>query len=645
MMKNATTTLSRLLVILAWLIAPVAGAGAVEGRSAASQQAVAGQAWLLKKGTLGMCADSDWMPIERITPQGHHQGMADIKVAGQLNEKWDMSVATCNDEPMLAQMARLAIDSVPQAERQRVTNRWFPVRVEQGFDVALMWKLGGAVALLLLGFMVWNRKLAKLNKRLDLAQRQLVQSLATVQSILDTSPVGISLLDGQLRHTHINKTYCENAGVASDTLLGRSIRKFFPGADEFGIFIAKIAKALATGKVYSEEQPLQQPDGTVKWVLIQINAVDPQDFSQGFVAALEDISGRKQFEQEILKTNQTLQTTLEDLRATQAQLIQAEKMMSLGQLVASVAHEINSPIGAVKSCGQSIEVAFSEIRLKLPQLYQMLDHATLDLFWRFVGHNRVGDEAVSTREIRSIVHTTTQTLVAAGISDARARATVVVQLNAQTDLDDYLPLLRHPEAESIFAMAQNFAVITNGALAIGVAVARVNKIVSTLKSFSPTGSRGGLTGINVEEGIKAVLSIYGSQIAQQAELVCEFEPIAPIYGQAGELNQLWTHLILNALQAMPQKGTLTVGLREMGNEIEVSVSDTGCGIPEALRERIFEPFFTTRAAGEGAGLGLDIARKIVEKHRGRIEVQSEVGAGSTFLVYLPKDRRRRDDLV
>jgi two-component system, NtrC family, sensor kinase len=111
--------------------------------------------------------------------------------------------------------------------------------------------------------------------------------------------------------------------------------------------------------------------------------------------------------------------------------------------------------------------------------------------------------------------------------------------------------------------------------------------------------------------------------------------VPPVTCLPDELNQVWTNLVHNALQAMDHKGTLTLGLRREGDEVAVSVGDSGCGIPEEIRARIFEPFFTTKPAGEGTGLGLDIVRKIVEKHRGRIEVESEVGRGSTFTVRLP----------
>jgi hypothetical protein len=109
-----------------------------------------------------------------------------------------------------------------------------------------------------------------------------------------------------------------------------------------------------------------------------------------------------------------------------------------------------------------------------------------------------------------------------------------------------------------------------------------------------------------------------------------WRPIAMMSGWSG---RGW--FMLNALQAMNHVGTLTVSLCQQGNEARVSIGDSGCGIPEAIRGKIFDVFFTTKPAGVGSGLGLDIVKKIIEKHQGRIELQSEVGIGTTFTVILP----------
>jgi len=139
----------------------------------------------------------------------------------------------------------------------------------------------------------------------------------------------------------------------------------------------------------------------------------------------------------------------------------------------------------------------------------------------------------------------------------------------------------------------------------------------------------------LREGVETVLTIYQNQIKQGVELVRQYEELPAVHCLPDEINQVWTNLIHNALQAMDRKGTLTVSLRQEGGNALVTIGDTGCGIPEDVREKIFDAFFTTKPAGEGTGLGLDIVRKIVDKHGGRISVDSEVGQGSRFTVSLP----------
>jgi signal transduction histidine kinase len=166
-------------------------------------------------------------------------------------------------------------------------------------------------------------------------------------------------------------------------------------------------------------------------------------------------------------------------------------------------------------------------------------------------------------------------------------------------------------------------------------VDRVAKIIFALKSFSRFGGVQVWTAADLAEGLETVLTIYQNQIKHGTELVRRYEDLPRVRCLPDELNQVWTNLVHNALQAMDHKGTLTVGLRREGSDVLVSVSDTGCGIPEDIRARIFDAFFTTKPAGEGTGLGLDIVRKIIDKHHGRIDVESEVGVGSTFTVRLP----------
>jgi signal transduction histidine kinase len=321
------------------------------------------------------------------------------------------------------------------------------------------------------------------------------------------------------------------------------------------------------------------------------------------------------------------------LHQAQGQLVQQEKMASLGQLVANVAHELNSPFGAVKSSGQMIATSLNETIHQFPKLILMLNATERELFIRLVSHRQAG--ILTSRERRTLILDLEEKLTHAGIAQARPKAEVLVALLAHAAYEAYLPLLRHPACDIILKTASVIGDINNGASIISNAVDRAAKIVTTLNSFAHTDVGGVMGETDLQEGIETILDIYRNQIMQNTELVCEFEKTAPFNGQPQELNQIWTHLIHNALQAMDYKGRLTVGLKQTLDEVVVSITDTGHGIPDEIKDRIFEPFFTTRPLGEGGGLGLSIAQKIVTKYLGRIEVRTVLGAGTTFSVHFP----------
>jgi signal transduction histidine kinase len=326
---------------------------------------------------------------------------------------------------------------------------------------------------------------------------------------------------------------------------------------------------------------------------------------------------------------------LQDLHQAEAHLVHSEKMAALGQLIAGVAHEINTPIGAIKSSGRNISEALDSALLELPGLLQELDETHRVHFSTMLERAGARTAMMTTREERSVVRDVTARLEALGVDQARHRAGLLVQLQAHADLDAMLPLLRHAAVDRILDTAHGIATITTNTDNINTAVDRVAKIIFALKSFSRFGGVQVWTESDLREGLETVLTIYQNQIKHGIELVREFEDVPPVRCLPDEINQVWTNLVHNALQAMDHKGTLTLGLRRDGEDVLVSVTDSGCGMTPEVRERIFDAFFTTKPAGEGTGLGLDIVRKIIEKHGGRILVDSEVGMGSTFTVSLP----------
>ncbi len=330
-----------------------------------------------------------------------------------------------------------------------------------------------------------------------------------------------------------------------------------------------------------------------------------------------------------------LKTTLYQLRATQNQLIQAEKLASLGQLVANIAHEINTPISAVKSSGKHIRSAIDHALQWLPQLFKILNEEDQRHFAALLQHARTHMGEYSTREERAIRRDLRAQLVAAGIEGADHKAGILVRLHAQSVWAEYLPLLRHPECVFVLHTADNIASLISSSRNINLAAERVSEVVVALKSLARDASLDDVLATDVAKQLDVALQGYQSLLGEGVVLVREIEPIAQLDAVPEDVTQLWSNLIRNALQAMDYKGCLTLGLRRCGDEAVLVVGDTGVGIAKEIQGSIFDAFFSTRAAGEGRGLGLYIVQKIVEKQGGRIEFQTGMGVGTTFTVYLP----------
>ena len=334
------------------------------------------------------------------------------------------------------------------------------------------------------------------------------------------------------------------------------------------------------------------------------------------------------------EAQQQTSQAIEDLKAAQAQLVQSEKMASLGLLVSNVAHEINTPIGAVKSSGAIIADSLHGTLGQLPRLFELLDSANSALFMQLIGQTKLNTAALSTREERVLTKQVTAQLEQEGVEGAVRKARLIMKFRAHASALSYLPLLNHPESDYVLSVAAGIADIISSAGNINSAVDRVSRIVFSLKALSGSERTGAFCRIHLNQSIEKVVAAYQGQM-QDVDVVRRYQDMEPLMCDPDEMAQVWTHLILNALQAMNHRGTLMIGLRCINNHAEIKVADFGCGIPEDNLSRIFDAFYTTRTSGEGSGMGLAIVKKIVEKHRGTIDVKTGVGQGTTFTVLLP----------
>jgi signal transduction histidine kinase len=336
--------------------------------------------------------------------------------------------------------------------------------------------------------------------------------------------------------------------------------------------------------------------------------------------------------------NEDLTQTLNQLTAAQAQLIQAEKMAALGQLVANVAHEINTPLGAIHSSAEAIN-HFSQNLEQLTQILHEIEPEQWQIFFMLL-HRSLESIPVlsrlSTREKRQFKRQLSQQLTAHGVTEVDMIADTLVDIGIYDHVEPFLELLSQPNSRILLDVIYQLTSLQKSTRTILTATDRAAHIVLALKRYVYHNTSGRKTEADVVEGIETALTLHLNQLKRGVDVIRQYADSPSILGFPDELNQLWTNLLSNALHSMDYRGTITIAVHQTKAEVRVDITDTGKGILPELQARIFEPFFTTKPTGEGSGLGLSIVQQIVERHNGRIEVVSQPGQ-TTFSVFLPRE--------
>jgi signal transduction histidine kinase len=343
------------------------------------------------------------------------------------------------------------------------------------------------------------------------------------------------------------------------------------GIEDLGIALPPPHEPTPPGK---SEHHVRRRNGEAFWVETGLSRVMIGG-KEHLLAVISDISERKQMQDAATAHVQALTALYRKLESANAQLLQSEKLASIGQLAAGVAHEINNPVGFVLSNVGSLERYLKDL-LTLLDAYEQAEPA-LD---------------AATRE---------------GLQTLRQA------------LD--IGFLREDAAALLGETLQG--------------IHRVRKIVKDLMDFSRAGSDDDWQWLDVHAGLDSTLNIAWNELKYKAEVKKDYGALPHIYGLPAQLNQVFMNLLVNAAHAIETRGVVTIRTGREGDEVWIEVEDTGCGIGPDHLNRIFDPFFTTKDIGKGTGLGLSVSYSIVQKHRGRIEVRSEVGKGTAFRVWLP----------
>jgi len=291
----------------------------------------------------------------------------------------------------------------------------------------------------------------------------------------------------------------------------------------------------------------------------------------------QDLRRRTAVEAELVRRNTELTELNRKLSMAQEQLIQSEKLASIGQLAAGVAHEINNPIGYIFS-------NFSTLQIYIGALLEVLN-----------AYEKVDNDRTSTEAVNALI---------------------MLRKDVEIDyLKEDIPSLMNESREGI---------------------TRVRKIVQDLKDFSRTDTALEWQWANLHQGIDSTLNIVSNEVKYKADIIKNYGELPEVECFPSQINQVVMNLVVNAAHAIEGKrGTISITTMVVDKHVQIEVKDTGSGIAPENISRIFDPFYTTKPVGQGTGLGLSLAYGIMQKHHGSIHVSSVLGEGTTFFLRIP----------
>lgn len=447
-----------------------------------------------------------------------------------------------------------------------------------------------------------SERILELEDRHKKLQRILMRSRNKLRTVLDGLYEEITAVDEDCKIVSLNKVALGAFGGQYNDLIGKNCFELNRNLTEslWGDKIEQLTQQVfthGTAEVFLDK--FQDPTGNEK---IKQHSILPVNDEEGRVEQViivsRDVTQEYKTTEEIKNLNDKLKKTTVDVNAkniklkkalvqleeTQTQILQSEKMASIGQLAAGVAHEINNPIGFVSSNLRTLGEYREDLGRIIKQYRGFFDALAAENF-----------------ELPAILTT---------------QLDQIKQTEEKIDIE-YIQ-------EDIEELVQDCLEGTE----------RIRKIVLDLKDFAHPGEdKPKETDIN--SGISSTLNVVNNELKYKAKVIKNFGDLPLVQCYPHQINQVFMNILVNGAQAIEKNGEITIETLAVDDGVEIRISDTGCGISKENLTRIFDPFFTTKDVGKGTGLGMNIAYNIVQKHHGSITVESQVGKGTTFTIRLP----------
>lgn len=463
-------------------------------------------------------------------------------------------------------------------------------------------------------------------------QRLVILNQST-KSLLDTSDKLVETLQAQMNQlikTLMNRLVLT---VATSILLAGLLTWFF-SADLLKRLksVVSATELIAEGvyhlplELSSNQDELDHLSNSVNHMALKLEA-----------AQAELLDYNKDLEEKIIARTAQLSKTLEDLKRIQFQIVQSEKMAAVGQLISGIAHEINTPLGAINSSIGNSKYAIEQLLHLYPVTYCNWSNQERRAMKRTLEVMEKHKKHLTTREERQLKKQLTLSMADFELDiQADLKETLI---NLLSDLRIYNPkevafLFKEAKILEILDLVKKTNQVTRSLETIKISSERASKVVTALKSFAHYSPDGKMELADLVDGIELVLTLFHSKIKQGVELIKDYQPLPFILCNPDELNQVWTNVLSNAFQAIDYQGRVVIRTKVEGAFIKIEFEDDGSGVSAESQDHIFEPFYTTKVTGDGTGLGLDISKKIIQKHQGQITFTSQPGK-TIFTIELP----------
>lgn len=352
--------------------------------------------------------------------------------------------------------------------------------------------------------------------------------------------------------------------------------------------------------------------------------------SVALIFETEQVSRSKE---ELKQKNDSLKEAYDKVIEMQSEIIKQDKLATLGTLIAGIAHEVNTPLGAIKASNDSINQALTN------NFNLNLDEITLEdlaLIFQLTNTRIRSTKQLSTREERIIIKTISEELIQKfpTMSEPQFYAKKIIEFGYTTADVCFDSYIKHEKASQLFEMASNLVNLARSSDNIHLAVNKASRVVKSLNLFSHTNSEQEKHSFNLKENFENVVTILWNRIKNGSNVVININEDVEIFGNPDEISQVWTNIINNAIQACDSKAEILIQHSKEESYHTIIIENNGPKIPSEAVDKIFDPFFSTKKRGEGTGLGLHIVKKIVDSHNGEIICKSS-DISTQFIIKIP----------